>query len=64
MEHLAGELREVAAATVLGPVPVGTAAEALVRAAAPDALAAALGPALRAARPIGKLRVEVDPPRV
>lgn len=49
---------------VLGPNPHGRGARALVRAATVDRLADALGPARRAGRARGRLRVEVDPRRV
>jgi primosomal protein N' (replication factor Y) len=57
-------LRPDATLAVLGPVEVGAAHEALVRAANPESLADALAPVLPAARALGRLRVEVDPPRV
>ncbi|MFM7270694.1 MAG: hypothetical protein ACKO2C_03560 [Actinomycetes bacterium] len=64
VERFAAELRTTADATVLGPVAAGVGAEVLVRAADPEVLATVVAPALRAARPIGRLRIEVDPPRV
>lgn len=57
-------LRPDASLTVLGPLEVGGAQEALIRGANPESLADALAPVLPAARAIGRLRVEVDPPRV
>jgi primosomal protein N' (replication factor Y) len=49
--------------TVLGPAERGEGLVALVRAAAPDVLAAALVPAAASGRARGRLRVAVDPPR-
>lgn len=49
---------------VIGPTAHGTGLGALVFAPDPDALADALGPAARAGREVGRLRVAVDPPRV
>ena len=74
LAHLRGEvdpvtrvveaLRPDATLTVLGPLEAGTAQEALVRAANAESLADALGAALPSARLLGRLRVEVDPPRI
>ncbi|MFM7615864.1 MAG: hypothetical protein ACKO72_00145 [Actinomycetes bacterium] len=50
--------------SVLGPVEVGGALEALVRAVNPETLADALEPVIPGARAHGRLRIEIDPPRV
>ncbi len=52
------------AVQVLGPTTHGTGIGALVFAPDPDTLADVLGPAARAGRAAGRLRVAVDPPRV
>ena len=57
-------LRPDGSLTVLGPLEVAGAQEALIRGANPESLADALAPVLPAARALGRLRVEVDPPRV
>lgn len=53
-----------ASVEVIGPTAHGTGIEALVFAPDPDLLADTLGPAARAGRAAGRLRVAVDPPRV
>ncbi len=58
-------LRPVQPLRVLGPVPTGTSARALVQAPSADALCDALaGVDLSAARARGRLRIDIDPLRV